>query len=150
MGKSTWTYEQCCEEARKYKTKIEFRNNSRRAYDAAYRHNWMKDFTWFEEIIKPCNYWTYERCYEEAKKYKTFTEFHKNCSGASSKAFKKGWLKEWKLFETREEITFERCAEIASNYQRIIDFKKENKHLYDTMLKNGWVRKIFKNKGKKK
>ena len=51
MGKSTWTYEQCCEEARKYKTKIEFRNNSRRAYDAAYRHNWMKDFTWFEEII---------------------------------------------------------------------------------------------------
>ena len=47
MGKSVWTYETCLEEAKKYKTKIEFRNNSRRAYDAAYRHNWMKDFTWF-------------------------------------------------------------------------------------------------------
>ena len=41
MGKSTWTYKRCYEEARKYKTKIEFRKNSRRAYDAAYRHNWM-------------------------------------------------------------------------------------------------------------
>ena len=29
MGKSIWTYEQCCEEARKYKTKIEFRNKDK-------------------------------------------------------------------------------------------------------------------------
>lgn len=99
---------------------------------------------------KPNGYWTYERCYEEAKKYKTFTEFHKKCHGASSKAHKMKWLKEWKLFQTNEKITFERCAEVASKYNRIEDFKNENGHLYDAMLRNGWVREIFRYEGRRK
>jgi hypothetical protein len=98
---------------------------------------------------KPNGYWTYERCYEEAKKYKTFKDFQKNCSSGCTKASKMGWIKEWKLFETHEKITFERCAEVASNYDRIEDFKNENDHLYNAMLKNGWVRKIFNYTGRK-
>lgn len=98
---------------------------------------------------KPAGYWTYERCFEEAKKYTTYTEFVRECPGGCTKAYKMGWLKEWKLFETHEKITFERCTQVASEYERIEDFKNEHPHLYEAMLKNGWVRKIFKYTGRK-
>ena len=98
---------------------------------------------------KLAGYWTKEKSYEEAKKYSTYSEFAKKCPGGCTKAYKMGWLKEWKLFKTAEKITFERCVKEASRYERIQDFKKENAHLYNAMLKNGWVRKIFKYNGKK-
>lgn len=38
------------------------------------------------------NYWGENRCYEEALKYKTRTEFFKNSRGAYKSALKNGWL----------------------------------------------------------
>jgi predicted GIY-YIG superfamily endonuclease len=39
-------------------------------------------------------YWTKERCIEEVKKYKTYSEFRKNSTGAHNSSFKNGWLYE--------------------------------------------------------
>ena len=97
----------------------------------------------------PKGYWTEERCYHEAKKYKTFREFQKACSSACTKAYKMGWLEKWGLFKTYNKITFERCVKEASEYKRIEDFKNEKPHLYAAMLNNGWVRMIFKYEGRK-
>ena len=143
MGKSTWTYERCCEEARKYKTKIEFRNNSRRAYDAAYRHNWMKNFTWFEEIIKPCNYWTYERCYEEAKKYKCKADFQKGKRGAYKAALREGWLKDYTWMKTppshNKKWTYETCLEEAKKYTTLNEFRENASKAITLAIKMGWI-----------
>jgi len=39
-------------------------------------------------------YWNKERCIEEIKKYKTYSEFRKGSPGAHNSSFKKGWLYE--------------------------------------------------------
>lgn len=41
---------------------------------------------------KSPNYWTKDRCHEEALKYKTRKEFQTNSGIAYSKARKMGWL----------------------------------------------------------
>ena len=38
--------------------------------------------------------WNKERCIEEVKKYKTYSEFRKSSSGAHNSSFKNGWLYE--------------------------------------------------------
>ena len=72
-----WTKERCYEEARKYSSKQELRENCSSAYTIAWRNKWLDDYTWFERpsMIRK---WTYDACYKEAKKYKTFKEFRKN------------------------------------------------------------------------
>jgi len=39
-------------------------------------------------------YWTYDKCLEEIRKYKTHGDFRKNAPGAYNSAYKKGWLYE--------------------------------------------------------
>jgi hypothetical protein len=39
-------------------------------------------------------YWTKERCIEEVKKYKTYSEFRKGSCGAHGSSLKRGWLYE--------------------------------------------------------
>ena len=47
---------------------------------------------WLNRKNKPNGYWNYEHCYEEAKKYKTRTEFEKNNGSCYQVAIKNGWI----------------------------------------------------------
>lgn len=87
-----WTEERVFEEARKYTTRTEFMNGCGSAYNVACKNNLINKMDWFEEIIKPCNYWTYERCYEEAKKYNSIAELRKYNKVVYNKVWKNGWL----------------------------------------------------------
>lgn len=88
-----WTYDKCKEEALKYNTKIDFREKSCGAYNAARRNNWLSDVCSHMKVTrKPPNYWTYEMCKKEALKYKTKTNFQKNSKGAYLKSMRKKWL----------------------------------------------------------
>ena len=77
--KKHWTYENCMEESKKYKSRSEFCKGNSRAYDVARRNGWLDDFTWLE--LKFHADWTYETCMEESKKYKSRSEF---CKGNGS------------------------------------------------------------------
>lgn len=55
-----YTDEQCIEEAKKYKTLTEFRQNNIKLYFYAKRHNLLKTFTWLKEIDK---FHTYRHIY---------------------------------------------------------------------------------------
>ena len=90
-----WTQERCYAEAKRYNTKKEFRLKSGGAYNVARKHGWVLDYTWLEEKSKPNGYWTQERCFEEAKKYKTRSEFKKGNDSAYSLAMKNDWLKDY-------------------------------------------------------
>jgi len=88
-----WTKERCQEEALKYKTRGVFYKNSGSAYGAAFRNGWLDEIC--SHLIlknKPNDYWTKERCQEEALKHKTRTEFQKMGKGAYSIALKNCWL----------------------------------------------------------
>jgi hypothetical protein len=61
------------------------------AYNIARKNGWLDSYTWFS-ISKTTKKWTYETCYNEAKKYTTRNEFKKGCESAYTVARKNGWL----------------------------------------------------------
>ena len=66
--KKKWTYDTCKSIASEFTTVKDFRCKYKGAYSAALRNGWLNDYEW----LKRCRnhgYWTYEKCYEEAKKY---------------------------------------------------------------------------------
>ena len=103
--KRKWTYESCYEEAKKYKTKVEFQKSNAGAFKYAYEKGLLKVFDWFEEIKKPNGYWTKDRCEEEARKYHTKGDFLKGCSAAHHAAVVNGWLDDYDwLIDQRIDI----------------------------------------------
>ena len=77
-----WTYENCKVEALKYDTRNEFRIKSSGAYASVLRNGWIDEVCiHMIRIVNVRNYWSFERCKEEALKYKTRSEFqHKSGS----------------------------------------------------------------------
>ena len=87
-----WTYERCIEEAMKYSTRQELRDNNEYVYKFLLKNGWLDE--WFgKRNYKPMGYWNnYERCREEALKFDTKKDFQKSCSGGFNSAFRHGWL----------------------------------------------------------
>ena len=144
-----WNYETCYQEAKKHKTRGEFRKASSRAYKIALINGWINDYTWFVEIKKPNGYWTYEHCYKEAKKYKTRGEFQKNCKGAYNRSRQNGWINDYTWFVDGNEIaskerikwTYDTCMNDAKKYKKIRDFAKGNSRAYEVARQHGWIDK---------
>ena len=93
---------------------------------------------------KPPNYWTFEKCKEEALKYQTRTDFQYKSKGAYLKAYKNGWLDI--ICNHMEEIkkingywTFEKCKEEALKYQTRCEFTKGSSSAYHKAHKNNWL-----------
>lgn len=90
-----WTFECCMEEALKYNVKERWKQNSKSSYAAARANNWYDKCTaHMVEVKKPRGYWTKERCFEEALKYKTKTEWKENNQVSMNAARKNSWLEE--------------------------------------------------------
>jgi hypothetical protein len=92
-----WTFERCQDEALKYKSKVEFSNMNNGSFSAAYRKGWLDEICSHmnNKIIKPKNYWTYDKCKEESSQFKTKRDFFKNSQSAYSAAYKNGWLNDF-------------------------------------------------------
>lgn len=87
------TKEECHLIALKYNTIKEFKKYANNYYQISIKRKWIKDITnHMIELKKPANYWTFENCLEESKKYKNKNQFYKNCSGAYNKSYKNNWL----------------------------------------------------------
>lgn len=91
MTHQPYKFEECLVEAKKYKTKGEFANNSPLLYRASYYHGWLKKFTWLKHTHK----WTKETCHNEALKFTSKTDFRKQSEPAYVVARKNGWLSEY-------------------------------------------------------
>ena len=89
-----WNKETCYEEAKKYSTRSEFQQGCGRAYTVACKNKWLDNYDWFNRPVVYNKKWTYETCYEEAKKYSTRNEFKKGCGSAYNVACKNGWMDE--------------------------------------------------------
>lgn len=137
-----WTYERCKEEAKKYKTKIDFRICSTSAYVIAKRNGWLNDYAWFVELRKPSGYWTKERCYEEAKKYRTKSDFRRGCSAAYNVSLRNGWMNYFVFEEGKKPNgywNYEHCKEDALKYETRGDFQRGSHRAYTVAWENGWL-----------
>lgn len=136
-------YDNCYNEAKKYKTRSEFMVKASGAYRKAKDNGWLKDYTWFIEKHKPNGYWTYERCKEEALKYTSKSEFNKGSKSAYSVAWENGWLDDYTWFKRPEAYnkkwTYEACYEEALKYTSKSEFKYGNGSAYAAARKNKWI-----------
>ena len=139
-GLRTWNYETCYEEAKKYKSRGEFHKMCPCGYSAAHKNNWMNDYTWYPIRKRfPNGYWTYESCFEEAKKYKTKKEFAEKASGAKHVATQNGWINDYTWFEKPFRWTRELCEEEARKYNSKQEFIIQNRSAYYAAVKHGWL-----------
>lgn len=146
-----WTYEKCYEEAKKYRSRTEFEyaKGAGQAYRVARSNGWLEDYTWFEQKQKPSGFWTYEKCYNEAKKYKSRKEFEygKGSSMAYKTARKNGWLDDYTWFEQKRKPngfwTKEQCSKEASLYKTKTEFKNGSKSAYAISRRNNWLNDFF-------
>ena len=87
--------------------------------------------------------WNRKSCYEEAKKYKSATEFEKNNGSAYEAARRNEWLKDYDWFDVLWEAKWskEACYEEAKKYQTRGDFEKGSHGAYRKALEKGWINK---------
>lgn len=91
----TWTYEMCVEESKKYTSRSEFSKKSNGAYAMSRKNKWLDGFVWLKPQLHPSGYWTYERCAEESKKYRTTSEWRKKSQMSYKVATNNGWKKDF-------------------------------------------------------
>lgn len=109
--KTIWTKDRCLEQALKFETKKDFINGSPSAYTKALRNKWIDEIcSHMNKVRKPKDYWTKERCQEEAFKYKSRSEFNKDSTSAYSKAWDNGWLEEICKHMTHIGNKYKRCV----------------------------------------
>ena len=91
--------------------------------------------------MKSRNYWTKERCKEEAFKYLSADDLKLNNNYVYVKCFKNNWLIEfYDNFNKRDIIwTKERCKEEALKYKTRTEFKNNSYHAYKYSLLNFWI-----------
>ena len=139
-----WTREICYEEAKKYKTLKEFTENSYNAYNAAYKNGWLDDYTWLETIRNSKHekgYWNYDRCFEEAKKYKTRKELQVGNASAYDSALRHGWLDDYTwILSTKDLLDYDTCFKIAKKYTRLVDFRKNDLAVLERSIRKGWFK----------
>ena len=144
-----WTKEKCYEEAKKYKTRTEFQyaKGASSAYKYSVKNRWIDEYDWMIPKAKPNRYWdNYERCYEEAKKYKTRTEFQyaKGASRAYKYSVKNGWIDSFTWMSPKQKPngywTKERCILESKKYQMKKEFRNQSPSAYTISKRNGWYK----------
>lgn len=93
--------------------------------------------------------WTFEKCKEEALKYKTKKEYYTNNNPSYRSALKNDWLDEItshmiKLIKPKNYWTKNKCKEKALLCKNKFDFSKKYKSAYNKSYYNGWLNVFFK------
>ena len=142
-----WTKERCIEEALKYEMRNDFRINSKSAYLMTYKNGWLDEICQHmhrEALLS--DYWTKEKCHEEALKYKTKKEFKENCRQVYAISCNNKWIDEISthMFLLKKPISYwteEMCKAEALKYQYKTDYIIHSQKAYNIAQKNDWNKK---------
>ena len=143
-----WTDKTRLEEAKKYKTRSEFAKEKPGAYEYAVKHSLLDKCIWFNESKKPNGYWTYERCYEESKKYKYRGDYRIGSHGSYKVAIRNGWIDDFNWLQkqkpnVRRVWTEEKCRKEALKYKSSSEFRKGNKSAYKAATRYKWLKEYI-------
>ena len=85
--------------------------------------------------------WNRKACYEEAKKYKSATEFLKANGSAYDAARRNGWIKDYRWFDVLWEPKWDKesCFEEAKKYKTRGEFQKGSVGAYNKAIGKGWI-----------
>lgn len=91
--------------------------------------------------IKPRNYWTYNNCINEIKKFESLKDFSNECPGALKVIYTKKWHHLLDVIRNKKSSgywTYDRCKEVTKKYNSISKFRKENGGAYYSINHNNW------------
>ena len=144
MGRGKWSKIKTFNEAKKYTTKKDFRKNCDSGYQAAFKHGWLKDYTWFKRPQVHNKIWTKEKCLEAAKKCSALKEFRENFITAYYASKKNGWFNEYNWLTNANDVlwTKEKCLEEARKYKTKSEFSKNSKSAYNNASRKGYLKEI--------
>lgn len=137
-----WTFDECYKEALKFSSVKNFRKDSHAAYTACIKYKWIDEFDWLERTKQNNGYWGKERCYEEAKNYKSRGDFAKGSPSAYNKARKNHWLDGYSWFfesASEKKWDYETCMEESKKYKTRTDFHNGNNSAYAVARRNKWL-----------
>ena len=122
-----WTYQTCLDESKKYSTRSEFAQKSSGAYHVASSNKWLDDYTWLptdgrQLRLEKWGKWTKEACFEEAKKYKTRSEFAKKNNSAYNNARQYNWIDDYYWLKDERLDLIEGKIDLVYSYE----FVQEN------------------------
>ena len=141
--KGYWTKERCLEEALKYKTKSEFRENAINVYNNCSKGGWLNEVCSHlaDRTTLGKNLWSKEQCAQEARKFKTRTDFQRESNSVYHRAMECGWLDEIcsHMIKIIRSKNYKVCQEEALKYDNRNDFKKGSIREYEIALKKGWL-----------
>lgn len=139
-----WTKDRCIAEASRFQSRNEWANKSISSYNASRKNGWLDEAcAHMTSKINPNNYWTKQRCLEEALKHSSKYYWQKKSGSSYGKSLKEGWVNECCAHMKSERKpdgywTKSRCVEEASKYQSKSDWRKKSSSSYSISLKNGW------------
>lgn len=139
-SKKKWTYETCKEESKKYTTRTEFHDGNSSAYKVSCLNKWIDDFTWLVDGNEKRIKWTYDRCFQEAKKYSRIADFAKYSPGAYNASIKNKWRDDYIWLPHSKIYSYEEVYGIAKQYQYKVDFQKNDRGAYDAALHHDWLK----------
>lgn len=145
-NQTKWDFESCVNDAKKYKSRVEWRKNNGSAIKAARLNGWMNECcSHMEYIILPSSYYTKERCMEIASAYTRKVDWLKDDSRSYQAATKRGFFDECcsHMPEGKKPNgywTKKRCKEDALKYDARSIWKANNGSAYYVAMKNGWLK----------
>lgn len=150
IGKGRWNKRKCREEALKYITKTDFRQNSPRAYEYALANGWLDSYNWLKKKSRKLkgSMYDYATCFNLAKNCTHIADFEHKYPQAYKIARKGEWIKDYTWFENgrilrwkkRKKHTYESCYEEAKKYNTMLDFYNNSKASYGVAAQKGWTK----------
>lgn len=142
-----WTKEMVFSEAKKYKTKREFKKGCSSAYTFACKNNWIDEMVWLISSQRPNGFWTKENVFAEAKKYQTRKKFSDGCHTAYDIARRNGWLEEMSWFTSLLKPygywnIKQNVFEAAKKFKTKSEFKTSYNKAYQVARVNGWLNEM--------
>jgi hypothetical protein len=104
-----WNKETCYKEMIKYNNIKDFKTKEPVAYASNITNKWFNLDDFFIRQIYPNNYWTKEKCLEEALKYNSRNDFYKNSRKAYFASTRNKWMDDVCLHMFKTGNKYKRC-----------------------------------------
>jgi very-short-patch-repair endonuclease len=148
--KGYWTLERCIEDAKKYKSKSEWRNSEKpTGFNVAKTNGWlMLCCQHMNETKKPNGYWgLLDNCLKDASRFTFQARWEEESPSAVASARKNGWLERciqhmkpstsYNLKWTKEAV-----IEDAKSFDTLGEWREKSGGAYAAASKNGWVKEV--------
>lgn len=139
-----WTHESVKKEASKYSTLSEWSKKGGGSYSKAQKEGWLEELSsLFKRQIRPNGYWTKQRVLDDAKQFKSRSDWRKKSSSASTMATRNGWFEEatshMKMLVEHGKWTKDNVLQSAKKFAHIVDWQKTYPAAYNKALRAGWL-----------